>query len=169
MVFDIADPVSDHIVFAGPVGDTAYKERLDTIASAPPWLGKVTFAGYLEKEDAAALLGIADAVVLPFRTGGGEWNTSIHAAMRQGSLVLTTSRTLHGYDQETNVFYAAVDDVGEMKRALETYAGHRSPSDLPQMDGWPMVAELHLRAYAQNPDSRVGASSNSSIRDNEGK
>jgi len=149
LLFDIADPETDRIVIAGQLGnEEEYCRRLVGRASTEPWLGKVTITGHLPVAEVAALLCVADAVVLPFKVGGGEWNTSIHGAVAQGTFVLTTSQFKNGYDPESNVYFSKIDDVEEMKIALRTYAGKRrnEPSgSIP--DDWKRIAVAHYQVY----------------------
>jgi len=94
------------------------------------------------------LLAVADAVVLPFRDGGGEWNTSIHGATLQGTIVITTSQSGSGYDKKHHVYYAKVDDVQEMRSALEVYAGRRREDDAhPDKNAWREIAAEHHLLY----------------------
>jgi len=149
LLFEIADPTSDHIVIAGEfVEGSDYHRNIMRLASAQPWEGKATITGFLLSGDIAALLAIADAVILPYRVGGGDWNTSIHAAVLQGSFVITTSLTRHGYDEKHNVFYARVDDEQEMISALATYAGRKREyhSDIDR-DEWKIIANRHRLFY----------------------
>jgi glycosyltransferase involved in cell wall biosynthesis len=149
LLFDIADPSSDHIVIAGEIGEGGdYQREIVRRASAEPWLGKVTTTGFLPPGDVAELLAVADAVILPFRDGGGEWNTSIHGATLQGTIVITTSQSRNGYDKNHHVYYAKVDDVEEMRSALEVYAARRREYD-PQQDtnAWRQIAAEHHLLY----------------------
>ncbi len=149
LLFEIADPASDQIVIAGEIDENNdYHRRIMSLASASPWAGKVAVTGFLLAEDIAALLSIADAVILPFRVGGGEWNTSIHAAVSQGSFVITTSLTHQGYDESRNTFYAKVDDAQEMASALDIYAGRKrkNGSDIDR-DEWKAIADKHRSLY----------------------
>ena len=149
LLFDIADPVSDRIVIAGEIDKVglSHQEILKRSSKAP-WSAKVTITGFLPSREVAELLALADAVILPFRQGGGEWNTSIHGAVRQGSFVITTSRTRNGYDQQCNVYYAKVDDVQEMKLALNARAGTRRQYNT-DIDGdeWLQIAAEHHSLY----------------------
>jgi len=149
LLFDIADPTSDHIVIAGEVVEASdYHRKIIALASAKPWAGKVTVTGFLPPADVAALLAIADAVILPYRVGGGEWNTSIHAAVMQRSFVITTSLTHHGYDEKRNVFFTRVDDAQEMRSALDIHAGRKRgyEHDIDR-DEWKAMAYRHLSLY----------------------
>jgi glycosyltransferase involved in cell wall biosynthesis len=149
LLFDIADPATDCVVIAGEMGnDRAHSLEIEQRASAEPWRGKVTATGFLSPADSAALLSAADAVVLPFRHGGGEWNTSIHAAVIQGTFVVTTSLNQTGYDQTRNVYYSKVDAVSEMKTALDTYSGTRRKYDADvDSDEWRNIAIRHRSLY----------------------
>ena len=108
-LFEIADPSCDHLVLICDLNpDDAYHRTILDRVNQEPWLGKVTITGFLPADRVGRILAAADAVVLPFRDGGGIWNTSIHAAVTQGTFVLTTSRELQGYHAaENNVLCAA--------------------------------------------------------------
>ena len=164
LLFEIADPALDQIVIAGKIvrarptnwrtyrlaGDEGgdYHKEIMRRALAGPWLGKVTITGFLPTADVAALLAVTDAVVLPFRDGGGEWNTSIHAAVLQGAFVITTSVMQNGYDVKRNVYYAGVDNVQEMKSALGDFAGRRRAYDHDvDRDEWGQIAAEHHSLY----------------------
>lgn len=150
LLFKIADSRLDQIVIAGEMDeDHEYSQQVLRHAAAEPWKGKVTITGFIPEKDAAALLTVADAVVLPFRQGGGEWNTSIHGAVLQGTFVVTTSLTKEGYDTNKNIYYAKVDAVDDMKAALDVYAGKRRPySEELDRDEWKQVAKEHVSLYA---------------------
>jgi glycosyltransferase involved in cell wall biosynthesis len=149
LLLDIAEPASDQIVIAGEIGEAGnYQKEIARRAAVAPWRGKVTITGFLPCKDVAALLTVADAVILPFRSGGGEWNTSIHAAILQGTFVITTSLVRSGYDPSCNVYYANVDDVQAMKSALGVYAGRRREYDAEiDTDEWQQIATEHRSLY----------------------
>ena len=77
------------------------------------------------------MLAAADAVVLPFRSGGGSWNSSIKAAAVQGTFVLTTSTERHGLDPDGNVYYARPSDAKDLMEALRRHLGRRSACSRP--------------------------------------
>ena len=149
LLFDIADPVSDQIIIAGEIdGKGDYAQKIMRSASAGSWPGKVAITGFLSAGDAAALLSVADAVILPFRTGGGGWNTSINAATLNKAFVITTSLTQNGYDKKRNVYFAKVDDIQEMRSALAAYAGTRRGYDADtDRDEWHKIAYEHSLLY----------------------
>jgi len=149
LLFEIADSTSDQIVVAGEIQTTDdYQQEIMRRASVEPWIDKVTITGFLPAADVAALLAVADAVILPFRIGGGGWNTSIHGAVSNGAFVIATSLTQNGYDQKSNVYYAKVDDIQEMRSALATYAGIRREYH-PEIDrdSWQYIAHKHRSIY----------------------
>lgn len=150
-VFEIADPATDHIVFAGAVDpNDNFIETLHARAASPPWAGKVSFSGFLSDTVAADLLAAADAVVLPFRDGGGVWNSSIHAAVRQRSLVITTSRDATGYDAKRHLFAAAPGDIAAMRQALAQLTSTGRPTNPvadDDDDDWPAIAARHVDLY----------------------
>jgi glycosyltransferase involved in cell wall biosynthesis len=149
-LFEIADPSHDHLVLICDLNpDDEYHRVILDRANQEPWLGKVTITGFLSAERVGRILAAADAVVLPFRDGGGIWNTSIHAAVTQGAFVLTTSREDHGYDASGNVYYARPDDVAEMRDALRNYGGSRRPDvDEDPVSEWEAIADAHRAFYA---------------------
>jgi glycosyltransferase involved in cell wall biosynthesis len=151
LLFEIANPVSDQIVIIGGFDeDSEYHQRIKRLASEDAWMGKVTLTGFLSARKVAVLLSVSDAVILPFRTGGGEWNTSIHGAVLQGAFVVTTSCLRRGYDEKSNVYYAKVDDVQEMRSALDKYAGQRRDcSSEIDIDDWGQIANEHFSLYVK--------------------
>lgn len=149
-LFDIASPEAHHIVIAGAPHPEFpdYAERLHELARSGPWEGRATIAGYLSDMDAARLLAAADAVVLPFVDGGGHWNTSLQAAVHQGTFVLTTARESLGYDPVQNVHRSRPDDVEDLRRALSLHAGRRRPpSSATPEDTWEEISKRHLEVY----------------------
>jgi glycosyltransferase involved in cell wall biosynthesis len=149
LLFDIADPVSDRIIIAGEVkGGEDYAQKIMMRASTGPWAEKVTITGFLSAGDAAALLSIADAVILPFRTGGGDWNTTIDAAVLNGAFVITTSLSRSGYDKKRNIYFAKVDDIRGMRAAIAAHAGTRRGYDADiDKDEWGNIAREHRLLY----------------------
>jgi glycosyltransferase involved in cell wall biosynthesis len=145
-LFEIANPLTDRLVFAGPVVDPAYQAQLKALASLVGWEEGVQFAGFLPPEVAANLLAAADAVLLPFLTGGGEWNTSIHAAQSQGTLVITTSKNPAGDDFVGNTYTAALGSIEGMRDALNRLSGRRRPSRSPDAQ-WDEIAAAHIAFY----------------------
>ncbi|HSI54109.1 MAG TPA: glycosyltransferase [Ramlibacter sp.] len=146
-LFEIADPAVDALVIAGSVLDEPYAQRLAAIAREHGWGEQLQYTGYLEPEAAADLLHAADAVVLPFVAGGGEWNTSLHGALAQGTLVVTTSEHPQGDDPQRNLYTAPVADVAGMRQALRTLAGRRSHA--PARDEWAEIARAHVGFYSE--------------------
>lgn len=144
-IFDIASPDTDVVVIAGRTTDPVYVDELRTLAKGRTWVEHVVFPGFLAADDAAALLAVADAVVLPFVEGGGVWNTSIHSAVTQGTLVITTGAEALGDDPQRNVYVAAPGGVAEMRSALDRLAGRKiSPTT---ESGWQEIARAHLGLY----------------------
>lgn len=158
-VFDIANPTTDRLVIAGEPVDFPYFESLQARAETPPWGGSVTFTGFLSDDDTADLLAAADAVVLPFRQGGGVWNSSIHAAVLQGTPVISTSTEQEGEDEARLVHFARPGDVAGMRAALDRLAGRRRPFD-PEIDTdeWRHIAQQHLALYTAGERAGGGRS-----------
>lgn len=144
-LLEIASPRTDELIIAGPTPDPAYVKQIKARAVQLGWGDRLKFAGFLPKEDAADLLACADALVLPFVEGGGSWNTSIHAGLAQGTLVITTAAQPNGDDPERNLYTARISDVREMKAALNALSGRRVAP--PDSDRWPGIARAHADFY----------------------
>jgi hypothetical protein len=87
---------------------------------------------------------------LPFRNGGGHWNTSLHSAILNGASIITTSIDRVGYDETANVFYARPDAVDDMRSALTRYGRRRDDFDLAKgviHDEWKDIAQKHYQIY----------------------
>lgn len=150
LLFEVADPATDAIVIAGAIDPTdAYAARIAQLAATPPWNGHATLLGYLPAPEVTALLAAADAVVLPFQLGGGDWNTSIHAATQEQAFVLTTSNTAAGFDAGQNVYFARPDDVPDMKAALARHGGRRRGGSTARPDAWAWIANEHVELYGE--------------------
>ncbi len=148
-LFEIADPNKHHLVLIGSLDESdPYHQSLRARALQGDWAGKVTITDFLPSVEAARLLAAADAVVLPFRNGGGLWNTSLHGAAIQGTFIVTTSHEKQGYDPNTNIFSASPGDNAAIRQALATYAGNRNTDDnIKNYATWDSIAESHLQIY----------------------
>jgi glycosyltransferase involved in cell wall biosynthesis len=158
LLFQIADPARHHLLLIGALAaDDAYHARLRALAESEPWRGKVTLTGFVDSDAAARLMAAADAVVFPYREGGGIWNSSLHAALSQDSFVLTTSQERNGYDEGTNVYYARPEDVQEMRTALLRYQDRRLARPAEGDDAWREIAWRHLEIYRAAAGRRLAA------------
>lgn len=148
-LFDIADPDRDHIVLACDLdpSDPCHAAILEKTGNEC-WKRKSTVTGYLPPNEVGRILAAADAVVFPFREGGGDWNTSIRGAAAQGTFVLTTSRERNGFDAERNIFFAEPGNLAEMREALTLHAGSRGPTQDPIV-AWGSIAREHALFYRE--------------------
>ena len=146
----IGDPQEDQLVIVGELNASdPYQSHVLAQLQAPPWSGRTFVTGFLPEAEAAAVLAAADAVVLPFKDGGGFWNTSVHAAAKQGVFVLTTSSDRRGYDVSTNIYHAEPGNIDEMRQALRRYAGTRRPANPDSRTAeWEEIALAHRNVYA---------------------
>jgi glycosyltransferase involved in cell wall biosynthesis len=149
LLFEIADPGRDHILVIGEMEfRNSYHQVLMGKANREPWRNKVTVTGFLPPLEVGQLLAASDAVIFPFRAGGGTWNTSVHAAMMQGTFVLITSYQKHGYRVSENVYYARPDDTTDMRQALSTFIGKRnSYTEAGSPISWDEIARSHAAFY----------------------
>ncbi len=178
LLFQIADSNSSHLVVIGDsfrgadfggcqhdsiVAETAaYRLSLQQLAATEAWKGKVTMTGFMPAEEVARVIAAADAVVLPFLDGGGEWNTSIHAAQAQGTFVLTTSLAHVGYSPMENSYFASPHDIEDMKRALRMYVGTRSEGCDKTARAWQSIGRSHVELYRTLVSGRRSGSIGSS-------
>ena len=145
-LFAITDPESDHLLLICELDESdPYHASILRMATDR---GNVTITGFVPPDEAARLLSVADAVVLPFRTGGGSWNSSIHAATTQGTFVVSTSTEKTGYDETLHACFVAPGDIDGMRDALDRYSGTRGRVRLPQRT-WDQVAEEHAQLYRE--------------------
>lgn len=149
LLFEIADPSQHHIVLICDLNPSdEYHKTIKKSINKEPWIGKVTVTGFLPSDEVGRLLAAADAVVLPFRDGAGTWNTSVQAAVTQGTFVLTTSRERHGYDASQNIFYGYPDDIRDLRRGLQTFLSTRNPqSGADPISEWKAIAGAHRSLY----------------------
>lgn len=149
LLFQIGNPETDHILIAGDCTDDQYRAELNNEAASKGWKrSDYEFLGFTDPQRSSDILSAADAVVLPFMDGGGEWNTSIHGAVSQGTLVITTSRSQSGFNPERNTAYRSPGDVEGMKEDLERWCGHRVPARDPQAE-WRDIAARHAEIYVR--------------------
>lgn len=149
LLFSIANPETDIICIAGEfnVNDT-YHQKIFKLANQDKWINKVRFEGFLDEQKAARLLAAADAIILPFSTGGGVWNTSLQAASNQGSFVITTAKNPTGYDKASNVYYSNINDIDEMRQALDRWQGSKISPENNIIHEWELIAKEHNNVYA---------------------
>jgi glycosyltransferase involved in cell wall biosynthesis len=150
-IFRIADPEFHHIVLLSEL-DSAnpLHARILALATTPPWKGRVSVTGFLPADEIARILACSDSVLLPFRNGSSLGNSTLHAAVSQGTFTLTTSLTRRGYDPSLNAYFAAPGDIRGLSAALLRYSGKRvpRPSDFVDRE-WDRIAEDHERFYRQ--------------------
>jgi glycosyltransferase involved in cell wall biosynthesis len=158
MLFEIADPSRHHLVLIGAFhDDDSYHAELKKRIEQSPWSGNVSITGFLSSADAARTLAAADAVVLPFRGGGGMWNTSLHGAALQGTFIVTTSVERLGLDSEENIYYSRPGDVDDMRQALHRYLGRRNTeSNIQRLATWETIAAEHRSLYENLVGRKTG-------------
>lgn len=143
-IFDVADPATDKVVIVGQADLNQHYARLveeRAVRSGVPF----SFLGYLSSVATADVLAAADVVLLPFRSGAGVWNSSVRAAVVQGTPVITTSRDVVGLDREQRIHYVAPGDVEAMRAAAASVTDRPVPAD--QRDEWESIAARHADIY----------------------
>jgi glycosyltransferase involved in cell wall biosynthesis len=150
-LFDIADPSRDRLILACDLRDSdSYHRVILAKCNEARWEGKVSVVGFLPPERLADVLCASDAVVLPFTGGGGEWNTSLHAAAVQGVFAVATSSSSSAYDAERNVQYCSPGDLACMRAALSSRIGHRVEPSISASLEWARIADVHLQIYSES-------------------
>lgn len=146
IIFEVADPNRDKILIIGPFDiKNRYHKKIYTESTSKKWLNKVDILGFVEKNEVAKILTLADAILLPIRSGSGIWNSSLHTAKLFRSFVLTTSLEKKGYHSDENTFYSNPDEVKEMKDALEKYSGKKNKNYPKNI--WDDIISDHIKAY----------------------
>lgn len=155
-LFRIADPEKHHLLLIGELLESdPYHQHLRALAESDRWRGKVTITGFVDPDRAARLLAVSDAAVFPFSGGGGVWNSSLHAAMSQGTFAVITSRERRGYTADQNIYYAAPGAIDEMRAAVAQYAGIRPTGRSSAVDDtWAEIARAHAEFYGSVVPSR---------------
>jgi glycosyltransferase involved in cell wall biosynthesis len=147
-LFEIADPKNHHLVLICDLSAKhPYQAHLLEMASKSPWVGNVTVTGFQSALRVGEILAVADAVIFPFPNGAGGWNTSLKAAEAAGAFTIATTQdsNLWGYNEERNIYFAACDDVLDMREAVSLYLGHRVEPKFG--DEWARIASDHERIY----------------------
>lgn len=107
---------------------------------------RISILGYLPDELLAKYLASSDAVVLPFRDGAKDCNTTVESAAAQGTFVLTTSLEHKGYDKNKNIYFTKPGNIQEMIDAINLYAGFRISGSVPAYT-WKEIADNHYSLY----------------------
>lgn len=149
-LFEIADPDRHHLLLIcelDPSND--YHRRLLDLAGSETWRDKVTITGFLAPEDVGRMLAASDAVVYPFVSGTGRWNTSVTAALDSGSFVLGTCEDMGatGHDPSRNLSLVPCGDRHALREALHAGIGVRR--DANTSSGWPAITQAHRKLYAR--------------------
>lgn len=149
-LFEIADPTKHHLVLICELSDKhPYQASILKLANQAPWADKVTITGFQSAQRVGEVLAVADAVVFPFPGGAGEWNTSLKAAESAGAFTIATTqdKSLLGYQEANNIYYAACNQISSMKEALNRYIGIRKGS--VASDDWKKIAMIHEQLYRE--------------------
>jgi glycosyltransferase involved in cell wall biosynthesis len=148
-ILQIANPKTDQIIIAADLDPKNDYHRSLKYLIKSKWSDNISLINYMPENDLAALLNVADAIILPFRDGGGAWNTSIHAAVSSRSFLLTTSTDASGFNEDLNTYHSSIDNINEMRDALNKYSGTKNLIDtLP--DSWAEISKKHIQAYDKN-------------------
>lgn len=148
LLFDIVNPSEYHLVLICDLSKSdEYHAKILSLANQEPWKGSVSITGFLPAERVGEILSIADAVIFPFPSGAGEWNTSLNASQASGSFSLATTKNLSllGYQEETNTYFTKCGDLVELKNALRKYSGRRNKPKKIYL--WSDIATAHINIY----------------------
>ncbi len=151
LLFELADPERDFVVILGGEypGHASYRERVQGLAAAPAWHERSRVLGFVERELAADLLAAADLVVLPIEDGGGTWNSSVAAALNQGTPVIAFDSDAARSDPEGLLL--RVRDREEMRGRIAAGGWSRGS---PRGGSWDEVAAEHVRLYRDAAGAR---------------
>ncbi len=147
-LFEIADPAKHHLVLICDLREkNAYQANILRIVNQEPWAGKVTVTGFQSAQRVGEILAVADAILFPYPSGAGEWNTSLIAAQSTGAFTLATTNDpgLLGYNEKKNTYFAGCDQIQDMREALNKYLGRRVQPLI--RNEWERVALAHEQIY----------------------
>ena len=147
-LFEIAAPEKHHLVLICDLSEIdPYQANILRLIRQKNWSDSVTVTGFQSAQRVGEILAVADAVVFPFPAGAGEWNTSLKAAEASGafSLATTQDKTLLGYHEDRNIFFAGCDQILDLRNALNKYLGHRN-RPLTENE-WERIGLAHEKIY----------------------
>lgn len=149
-LFQLTDPARHHLLLICDLDQsTDYRRQVQRLASANSWHGHVTITGFLPPTEVGRLLAASDAIVFPFATGIGAWNTSVQAALASGSFVIGTSdkETGLGYDESKNLSLVPCGDWQAFRAGLLAGLGRRREPE--SSSGWSSIVRAHKEFYAE--------------------
>jgi len=149
-LFRIADPERHHLLLICDLDQAKdYCRQVHSLALSEPWRDHVTITGFLPPAEVGELLAASDAIVFPFATGIGSWNTSVQAALASGSFVIGTSDNpgQPGYDSSKNMTRVPCGDWQAFRAGLLAGLGRRREPD--SSNGWPEIVTAHKELYAK--------------------
>ena len=117
-LLDILDAEKYHLIIIGSLLNDEYSQLLQKKIWKRKWLGNVTITGYISDYLVADLLYACDLVILPFKNGAHEANTSTKAVSLQGTYLVTTSFDRYGYDSKRNTYFVQPDNPDQLRGAL---------------------------------------------------
>lgn len=143
-----ANPTTDRVVICGEDGvDAPYTAKLKALVAGGQWQGHAAMLGRQPEAVIADLLAAADAAVFPFLSGGGVWNSSIHAATTQGTPVVTTTAGAPGVSANGLIRYVPALDDARLRAALDEVPVWRADRRPPPVDEWQRIATAHCELY----------------------
>lgn len=108
---------------------------------------RVKITGFIDAKLVADTIYQSDMLILPFRTGLSEKNGSYWAGRVQGTPILTTHKSVRGYDSKTNTFFCSPDNFSQLREGYNFLLKKRYLR-LPHQDNtWDQVATSYLNAY----------------------
>ena len=148
-IFEIADPLRDHIILMTTFSDnnSYHRELKDKIYSYKEWNNNFSITGFINADEVADTLMASDVVLLPFRTETTLRNGSVFAAMLQGTTIITTSRKRKGYDSDLNIYFKEPDDIKGMKSVLDDVLSKRVFKKKSTLLTWRDIAKKHIELY----------------------
>lgn len=149
LLFEACDPARTRLLLMTQLSASdPYHAQLMRLAAQPEWSGRVTVTGFLGPEAVADYLTASDDVVLPFASGGGSWNSSLHAVQIQGTHLIVTSVDRRGYAAGENTTFCAPNDMSALRAAL-TAGGHPRRPPTVKATTWDALARVHIAEYGR--------------------
>jgi len=145
-LFNIIDFENTHLIIISELNNNIpYHRKIADLIEH--YQENITLTGYLDEISVADIIKSSDVAVFPFKSAGGDWNTSINSAILNNTYVVTTTDKKSWYDEINNVYYAKINDFNEMRIAVKNEKNINKQKTNFEKRGWVHLASDHIQLY----------------------
>lgn len=145
-LFNIIDFENTHLIIISELNNNnPYHKMIFEIIDNNK--NNITLTGYLDEISVADIIYSSDVAIFPFKSAGGDWNTSINSALLNNTYVVTTTDKEPWYDEINNVFYAKINDINELKKAVINKKNYNKQQTNNFKRDWVHLASDHIQLY----------------------